>query len=586
MKKKHVNKLLALLGTCVVAASSIFAGTIPAAAADWAAEEAPAIIDEDFDILPEDAQETLTGTDEAVYVLMNIPYAEFYATEGDDSVDAVSSATKNKPRTKTLSCGSYHVNSDGTDITGVTYPVKLDLEGAKALKSMQADGTISVITGRSSVTITVTNRGKETTTTYSGKDALYEAPSYSYFKLADVPAAYKEATYNGSSFSFGSVQGTVQTVDGLTGEVKIGARHTNIEISLTGVTIPTTQDAEGNAVNCDVNAIVVTDADGNQYGLRHIANLWRGTEIGWNYDDENLGDLTGNVIKNIHYYFSDGTITDYPCDIGFRTAKYNNDLTAPALVMADDQTEAQYTTYLSAINKVTVDDTEYDNISPVIISPDGSIDINAEADGTKIFGGIKRHKVTVTAAAHDDLTFLIGGFKDVQDPSHAYYNAIYWAADKGITKGYSDATFGIDRNCTRGEAIMFLWNMAGRPAPRYSNTAFTDVPRNHAFFKAILWAKQKGITKGFKDGSFGINKECTRGQMMTFIWRYKNTPAPKNQKKSPFTDVAVSHTYYKAILWAYQNKVTQGFSDGTFGIDTSCTRGQMIRFLYNIDNLS
>lgn len=108
MKKKHVNKLLALLGTCVVAASSIFAGTIPAAAADWAAEEAPAIIDEDFDILPEDAQETLTGTDEAVYVLMNIPYAEFYAAEGDDSVDAVSSATKNKPRTKTLSGGSYH----------------------------------------------------------------------------------------------------------------------------------------------------------------------------------------------------------------------------------------------------------------------------------------------------------------------------------------------------------------------------------------------------------------------------------------------------------------------------------------------
>lgn len=130
------------------------------------------------------------------YVLMNIPYAEFYAAEGTDAVDAVSSATKNKPRTKTLSGGSYHVSSEGTDITGVIYPVKLNIEAAKALKSMQKEGTISAINARSSVTITVTNRGKETTTTYTGKDALYEAPSYSYFKLSEEPASYKEVSYD------------------------------------------------------------------------------------------------------------------------------------------------------------------------------------------------------------------------------------------------------------------------------------------------------------------------------------------------------------------------------------------------------
>ena len=224
------------------------------------------------------------------------------------------------------------------------YPVKLNIEAAKALKSMQIAGTISAITARSSVTITVTNRGKETTTTYTGKDALYEAPSYSYFKLSEVPASYKEASYDGNTFTFGAATGQVTTVDGLTGTVKIGARHANIEIALNGVNIPTTTDADGNPVDYEVNAIVVTDKDGNVYGLRHSANLWRRTEIGWNYDEAGLGNLTGGIIKNIRYYFSDGSITDYPCDIGFRVAAYNKDAAAPALIKADEQTDEQYTT--------------------------------------------------------------------------------------------------------------------------------------------------------------------------------------------------------------------------------------------------
>ena len=83
-----------------------------------------------------------------------------------------------------------------------------------------------------------------------------------------------------------------------------------------------------------------------------------------------------------------------------------------------------------------------------------------------MFAGTKLHKVKVEATAHDDLEFMIGGFTDVQDPSHPFFKEIYWAADLGITKGYSDGTFGIDRSCTRGEAIMFLWRLAGKPSPR------------------------------------------------------------------------------------------------------------------------
>ena len=174
-------------------------------------------------------------------------------------------------------------------------------------------------------------------------------------------------------------------------------------------------------------------------------------------------------------------------------------------------------------------------------------------------------------------------FSDVTDPKHPYYKAIYWAADAGITKGYSDGTFGIDKACTRSEAVMFLWRLAGKPSPKNAvSSPFEDVQKSHAHYKAILWAAQKGITKGYGDGTFGINKACTRGQIMTFIWRFKGQPTPKAAVKSPFSDVPKNHAYYKAILWGSQNKVTNGFSDGTFGINKNCTRGQIVTFLYRI----
>ena len=174
-------------------------------------------------------------------------------------------------------------------------------------------------------------------------------------------------------------------------------------------------------------------------------------------------------------------------------------------------------------------------------------------------------------------------FKDVRDQSNPYYTAIYWAADKGITKGYSDGTFGINKSCTRGEAVMFIWRMAGQPAPKSaSKSPFKDVPTSHTFYKAILWASQKGITTGYSDKTFRPKDTCTRGQIMTFILRYKGKPAPKTVSSSPFKDVPKTHTYYKAILWGSQKGVTKGFDDGTFGINKNCSRGQIVTFLYRI----
>ena len=173
-----------------------------------------------------------------------------------------------------------------------------------------------------------------------------------------------------------------------------------------------------------------------------------------------------------------------------------------------------------------------------------------------------------------------GPFPDVPY-NHAFASAIKWAVDRGITKGYSDGTFGIDTICTRGHIMMFLWRYAGCPQPaNVTKSPFKDVPKTHAFYKAILWGSQKGITKGYSDGTFGIDRDCTRGHIMTFIWRYKGCPKPKSTQ-NPFKD-SITPAFRTAVIWSYEKKVAAGFPDGTFRDTKSCTRGEAVKFLYNL----
>ena len=134
---------------------------------------------------------------------------------------------------------------------------------------------------------------------------------------------------------------------------------------------------------------------------------------------------------------------------------------------------------------------------------------------------------------------------------------------------------------TRGHAMMFLWKLAGKPTPNTSGRMpFKDVPSKHPYYKAILWGAQSGITKGYADGTFGINKECTRGQIVTFLWRYKGQPATV-QGPYPFKD-SPTPAYKKAILWAAKNKITKGYSDKKFHDTYTCTRGQIVTFMYRM----
>ena len=222
------------------------------------------------------------------YVLMNIPYDEFYKAELSENapaVDAVSSATLNKTRSG-LAAGSYHVNTDGTDITGVIYPVRV--------KTSDLSG-LTQVTDSSSVSITTTLKGKTSTTEYKGQNALFESESHSYYYLSSTPSFYKEATLSDGKWTFGKATGAASEGTATIAKFKTSGHHADYEIKI---------DSDKITKGQKVYAVVVTDTDGNSYGLRHVAEIWHAIELGFGKDSA----LVGKTISAVTYYTDDGVI--------------------------------------------------------------------------------------------------------------------------------------------------------------------------------------------------------------------------------------------------------------------------------------
>lgn len=169
-------------------------------------------------------------------------------------------------------------------------------------------------------------------------------------------------------------------------------------------------------------------------------------------------------------------------------------------------------------------------------------------------------------------------FVDV--PGNAYYyTPVLWAVQNGITSGTTPTTFSPNAGCTRAQVVAFLWRAAGSPMPGSSRNPFTDVKSNAYYYNAVLWAVENGITAGTSETTFSPDKICTRAQIVTFLWRYEDSPAPASDS-NPFTDVNAGAYYAKAVLWASQTGVTAGLSSTTFGPEATCTRAQVVSFLY------
>ena len=190
-------------------------------------------------------------------------------------------------------------------------------------------------------------------------------------------------------------------------------------------------------------------------------------------------------------------------------------------------------------------------------------------------------KVTVAAMFKAEQSTGKNPFTDV--PAGSYYeDAVIWAVDKGITTGTSATTFNPNGICTRAQAVTFLWRAAGSPAAKSSAMPFTDVKAGSYYETAVLWAVENGITKGTSDTMFSPDATCTRAQIVTFLWRSQKSPAAG--MANPFADVAADTYYIDAVLWAVKHNITVGTTFSIFSPDEECTRAQIVTFLYRARN--
>ena len=219
------------------------------------------------------------------------------------------------------------------------------------------------------------------------------------------------------------------------------------------------------------------------------------------------------------------------------------------------------------------------------ITPDkGYAVANVKIDGKSI-GAVKSYTFENVSRIHTiEVIFMkangnpqTGVFVDVATGSY-YEDAVDWAVENGITKGTDDSHFSPDGICTRAQAVTFLWRTAGSPASKTSTMPFTDVPVGSYYYDAVLWAVENGITKGTSDTTFSPNMTCSRAQIVAFLWRSEKSPAAGTA--NPFADVKSTAYYAGAVLWAVKENITKGTTSTTFSPNADCTRAQIVTFLW------
>ena len=219
------------------------------------------------------------------------------------------------------------------------------------------------------------------------------------------------------------------------------------------------------------------------------------------------------------------------------------------------------------------------------ITPDkGYAVANVKIDGKSI-GAAKSYTFENVSRTHTiEVIFMkangnpqTGVFVDVATGSY-YEDAVDWAVENGITQGTDDTHFSPDGICTRAQAVTFLWRAAGSPEPETRTMPFTDVPVGSYYYDAVLWAVENGITKGTSDTTFNPNMTCTRAQIVAFLWRSEKSPAAGTA--NPFADVKSAAYYADAVLWAAKEDITKGTTNTTFSPDADCTRSQIVTFLW------
>ena len=575
------------------------------------------------------------------YVLMNIPYAEFYAAEKDDSgtaakVDAVSSATLQKTRS-TLAAGSYHKNPNGSDISGVIYPVYVpDLSALRGYKQVKDGDTL---------TITVTLKSKEITTPYTGKDTLFGAPDYAYYVLSaeETPASFKVLTVESDgSFSFGKATAKAVAADGVTVSLKTGSRHTYYKLKVSA-NLPENIASKVSAVTLH------TKEDNKTYGLRHVAEIWRGTELGFE-DTGVYAGLQGKTIDKITYYLNDGTIQTIAANIKvlkstrYVTATVENALnTAREAVVTvknlPEDFDARYevasgSTVLSAYNftvanrkltwtgtpafgayTLTITDksgayapvsTSFElKTADVIAKYDASKKALVKASDAITKEQFAAYLEAISAVSVDGTSYAASGknvVKIIQDNGAVDMTATPFTKGDGASyslvvkaTGYQDLTFTVTtaKKSNSGSGSSSSGSSGSSyavSAPSTKNGDVTVSPKNAS--KGDRVTVTVTPDKGYeldkltvKDASGNKLKLTDKGNgKYTFTMPGSKVTVSaefvEEQAASIFADVPADAYYAKAVEWAVKKGITNGKANGLFGSNDPCTRGQIATFLW------
>ena len=299
-------------------------------------------------------------------------------------------------------------------------------------------------------------------------------------------------------------------------------------------------------------------------------------------------DATTSEEGNIEYWYCEA------CEKYFSDADAKNKITQAQTVIPKRQSSGSNYSYytikatagtggsISPSGNVSVREGRDQTFT---ITPDkGYAVANVKIDGKSI-GAVKSYTFENVRRTHTiEVIFMkangnpqTGVFVDVATGSY-YEDAVDWAVENGITNGVSANRFDPNGVCTRAQAVTFLWRAAGSPAPRSRTMPFTDVPVGSYYYDAVLWAVENGITKGTSDTTFSPNMTCSRAQIVTFLWRSEKSPAAGTV--NPFADVKSAAYYADAVLWAAKEDITKGTTNTTFSPDADCTRAQIVTFLW------
>ena len=257
---------------------------------------------------------------------------------------------------------------------------------------------------------------------------------------------------------------------------------------------------------------------------------------------------------------------------GSSSSSRRYDVSAPSVKHGDVTVSPKSASKGDTVTITVKPDSGYELDTLTVKDASGSkIKVKDKGDGKFTFT-MPASKVTVSAEFAEIETL---DFADVPTDAY-YYEAVKWAAKKGITGGIGNGLFGPNQPCTRAQIVTFLWRAAGSPEPK-TMSSFADVSMDAYYAKAVAWAVENGITTGTGDGKFSPDATCTRAQSVTFLFRAIGKLV---DSKAEFSDVLADSYYANAVAWAVENGVTNGIGDGLFGPDNSCTRAQIVTFLY------